>query len=1157
MKLKQISSFILALLICVGICPVVGTADGSEALPEIVYWEDFSHAQATGKINTSGSDRIIATQNGIFVATTKPGTDTTGTTYSFENGTLDYLTKVSNDYIDLRLSRGSVMEKDLMQDFVLSFKIKPDTNTLTAGFYLSGRYEHSATVAAEQNGFTIKNGKLYAGSTLASDKAVLPANEWSLVEIAFHYNETLIPDNPVLGAGAIDSYTIMLNGEALCTANLNYYVKSYDFFRMFRYTGGATFELDDLRIALGSQSLKSFDENGGEKAESYAQNFSWFDVNENAMTDYAYSFCVVGDTQILNMDDYMSRTEGSKLYDTYDGPTNYMATLYDWIVANVGSKKIAHVFGLGDITDDNTNLEWEIAKEQIGKLNGVVPYSLVRGNHDGTEKYNNAFAGNTAYTEQFEGFYQNGKVDDSYKRFTVGGTKYLVFTLNNGAKDDVLAWAGSIIEQYPDHKVIITTHAYLSEDGDTLKSGDADTPSKNGEEYNDGNEMWDKLVSKYENIFLVMSGHVDTDYVVCTQSVGVNGNTVTQLLIDPQGLDEEVGSTSMVTMLYFSEDGETVSVETYSTVRNQYFAKENQFIFSVENEALLEEQTIVNHTFDGKTIDNTSGYGCFSTAATNGGLGMNPGVTASINDAGQLEVKYAPSLDEFVDLQLYGCGFANTGANPINRDFVLSFDVKLSSLTASYGGIAVRDNAENKWVDKLIEINNGKIHIVGANAALSTTEMTHVELVFNYDPSATNNDSTTGAFTSLTVIVGGKQIGTVAITRTNGNFKFINHFRMFRYGTNNETLTLDNLYVGFGKGNRGKDYGTVLHDVDFTGMDNPPTHPDSHYNTGFKLMEYFIPSNGGASTINNDIVTAKGLATDSRGFIDWNLGDIGAKLSGQDVTLSMLVRPIGNMGGSFDVGAKGVKQAEIVYDSSRNVNTIKIKGASKGYELSNYRFTNIEFMFHYDYAKAAYTKVSLYANGKFVGSTALEAVSQITLIRMFDSWEWNSSRGLEIDRATIVTGARSTYKGETAVTEFIGYQTTAIENNEFNLRLLSVMTDRDLSKYECVGYNVTATYKYNNQTISMVLPEAVGKCTKVYTSVLATEEMSVASEITAATLGGEYIIAVNCIGLPADCGDIEFTVSTYYKLNGQEAVTERAFTFTVSPATNANQGGVN
>ena len=69
--------------------------------------------------------------------------------------------------------------------------------------------------------------------------------------------------------------------------------------------------------------------------------------------------------------------------------------------------------------------------------------------------------------------------------------------------------------------------------------------------------------------------------------------------------------------------------------------------------------------------------------------------------------------------------------------------------------------------------------------------------------------------------------------------------------------------------------------------------------------------------------------------------------------------------------------------------------------------------------------------------------------------------------------------------------------------------------------------------------------------------MSVASEITAATLGGEYIIAVNCIGLPADCGDIEFTVSTYYKLNGQEAVTERAFTFTVSPATNANQGGVN
>ena len=1150
MKLRKIGSFLLALIMCVGMLPLSAMAEGEVSLPEIVYWEDFSQAQATGKINNSGSDRTIATQNGIFVANTSSA-------YTLENGTLKYTAKASNDYIDLRFSRGSVMEKDLMQDFVLSFKIKPEADNFTAGFTYSGRYEHSESVGTNYNGFAIKNGKLYANSTLASSTAVIPANQWSLVEIAFHYNAEKMPNNPVLGKGAIDSYTIMLNGEALYTAELSYFVKSYDFFRMFRYTNG-NFELDDIRVALGSQSLKVFDDNGGVKADSYAQNFSWFDTNENAMENYAYSFAIVGDTQILNMDDYMSRTPGSKLYDTYDAPTNYMATLYDWIVANSDSKNIAHVFGLGDITDDNTNLEWEIAKEQIGKLDGVVPYSLVRGNHDGSDKYNGAFAGNSAYTEQFEGFYTAGKLENSYKRFTVGNTKYLAITLDNGAKDDVLAWAGSIIERYPDHKVIITTHAYLSEDGDTLHSGDADTPSKNGEEYNDGNEMWDKLVSKYENIFLVMSGHIDADYLVCTQSLGENGNTVTQLLVDPQGLDEEVGSTGMVTMLYFSEDGETVSVETYSTVRNQYFAKENQFTISVENEALLEEQNIVKHTFDGKTIDNASGYGAFNTAKNNGGLGMNSGVPASINSAGQLEVNYASATDEFVDLQLYGCGFANTGASPINRNFVLSFDVKLSSPTATYGAINIRDNVENKWVEKVVRIDNGKIHISGANADLSTTEMTHVEIVFNYDPTATNNDSTTGAFTSLTLIVGGKQIGTVAITRTSANLKYINHFRMFRYGTNDETLTLDNLCVDFGKGSRGKEYGTVLHDVDFTGMDNPPVHPDAHYNTGFKLMDDFIPSRGGQSTLKNDILVAKGLTTNSRGFIDWNLGDIGAKLSGQDMTLSMLVRPIGNMSGSFDVGAKGVKQAEIIYDASRNVNTIKIKGASKGYELSNYRFTNIEFMFHYDYAKMAYTKVSLYANGEFVGSTALEAASQITLIRMFDSWEWNSSRGLEIDRATIVTGARSTYQGETVVTEFIGYQTTAIVDDEFHLRLVSVVTDKDLSKYEYMGYNVTATYQINNQTVTMVLPEEIGKCTKVFTAILATEQMTVDTEITAETLGGAYIMAVNCIGLPADCGDIEFTVSTYYKLKGQDtAVTERAFTFTVSPATNANQGGVN
>ena len=38
--------------------------------------------------------------------------------------------------------------------------------------------------------------------------------------------------------------------------------------------------------------------------------------------------------------------------------------------------------GLGDITDDDANWEWKGAVKFIKKLDGKVPYSLIRGNHD-------------------------------------------------------------------------------------------------------------------------------------------------------------------------------------------------------------------------------------------------------------------------------------------------------------------------------------------------------------------------------------------------------------------------------------------------------------------------------------------------------------------------------------------------------------------------------------------------------------------------------------------------------------------------------------------------------------------------------------------------------------------------------------------------------
>ncbi|MBR4868232.1 MAG: metallophosphoesterase, partial [Clostridia bacterium] len=136
--------------------------------------------------------------------------------------------------------------------------------------------------------------------------------------------------------------------------------------------------------------------------------------------------------------------------------------------------------------------------------------------------------------------------------------------------------------QYPNHSVIITTHCYLYRDGTTLDANDVAPATEHGG-YNNGDHMWDKLIKKYKNIQLVISGHDPSDYVIYSQQTGDNGNVVNQLLIDPQSTDLAVeNGTGMITMLYFSDNGNRVQVRTYSIVQEKWFMDDNQFEFTMD-----------------------------------------------------------------------------------------------------------------------------------------------------------------------------------------------------------------------------------------------------------------------------------------------------------------------------------------------------------------------------------------------------------------------------------------------------------------------------------------------------------------------------------------------------------------------------------------------
>lgn len=329
----------------------------------------------------------------------------------------------------------------------------------------------------------------------------------------------------------------------------------------------------------------------------------WLEKSEVApVEDYAYSFAVVGDTQIMSKKD-----------------PDAMESIYDWIIKNKDAHKIKYVMGLGDITNDSTNKEWENADKFIGKLNGVLPYSLCRGNDDDWDDFNrylhNGFYENTVdglmksddislsdpdqpgvWVGQRpdgstgpvtvtggipEGGTVKGDLTNSYRTIEIGGNKYLIMTIDFAADSETLQWANDVIQSHPDYQVIVTTHAYLYRDGTTVDEGDlypATDPYFKG--YNDpqnGDKMWENVFSRHENVLMVISGHDPWQHIVCQQEKGVNGNTVTQMLIDAQDVDAAIGSNAMVAILYFSEDGETMTVRYYSVEKDCYGSELSQF----------------------------------------------------------------------------------------------------------------------------------------------------------------------------------------------------------------------------------------------------------------------------------------------------------------------------------------------------------------------------------------------------------------------------------------------------------------------------------------------------------------------------------------------------------------------------------------------------
>lgn len=267
----------------------------------------------------------------------------------------------------------------------------------------------------------------------------------------------------------------------------------------------------------------------------------------------------------------------------------------DWLVAN--RRKIDAVFQVGDLTQNNSPVEWSYMQKSFARIEKIgILYSVVWGNHDIGSKpgkfsdvYNTTVANKyfpLSFWQQrkYWGASADGKtLDNYYITFKSGGADWLVLNIEFGPDDKALIWADSVVSMNPDKYVILNTHAYLYSDSTLLDGKDWWRPQaygigqESGRTVNDGAGIWKKLLSKHRNVIAVFCGHILKSGVGTLVSTAEKGNRVYQMLANFQRgvTDSKLGGEGYLRIVTFNRKTKEIDVKTYSTWNKSFHPSEH------------------------------------------------------------------------------------------------------------------------------------------------------------------------------------------------------------------------------------------------------------------------------------------------------------------------------------------------------------------------------------------------------------------------------------------------------------------------------------------------------------------------------------------------------------------------------------------------------
>ena len=300
----------------------------------------------------------------------------------------------------------------------------------------------------------------------------------------------------------------------------------------------------------------------------------------------AFTFAVLPDTQFY----------AEKFPETFTAQTH-------WIAANRQQRRIAGVFHLGDITNNNTAQEWENAQASMRVLTAAnIPSCMVPGNHDygpggkgsdRTTRLNEYFSiADLRRRKEWGGSYDRepDRLENTYQLLEAEGRKFLILGLEFGPRADVVRWATEVAGAHRGHEIVLLTHAFVYHDNtryDWRQFGSLQSANPysykmaktSGQDVSDGEDLWRNLVSRHGNFILTINGHVGPDGLGRLTSPAADGRAIPQTLVNfqfrPQGGD------GWLRLIEMRPDG-TAQTYDYSPTRGQRNeSDQNQFLLKL------------------------------------------------------------------------------------------------------------------------------------------------------------------------------------------------------------------------------------------------------------------------------------------------------------------------------------------------------------------------------------------------------------------------------------------------------------------------------------------------------------------------------------------------------------------------------------------------